>query len=302
MGQPATPIVVIGYDEAAQDLREHYQATESRDMEEAGYRLKHLDTFFAGQRLEAVGPASIRAFVLQRQMQGAANGTINRELATLSRLLRLAYEQDKLARLLVIRRLKERSPRQGFFEREQFEVVKRHLRPDLQVAVAVAYTYGWRIRSEVLTLERRQLDLDMGTLRIDPGTTKGEEGRVVYLTSRLKALLVAQLDRVRALDRDMGHVTPYLFPHLQGRHKGQRVQDFKKAWRTACLKAGYPGMLRHDLRRSAVREMVNRGIPERVAMSITGHRTRSVFDRYHIVSPDDLRKAAIQMADNIGTF
>ena len=180
--------------------------------------------------------------------------------------------------------------------------MRGYLRPDLQVAVAVAYTYGWRIPSEVLTLERRQLDLGAGTLRIDPGITKGEEGRLVYLTPELKALIGAQLDRVRALEQDTAQTTPYLFPHLWGQHKGHRVQDFKKAWRSACLKAGYPGMLRHDLRRSAVREMLNRGIPERVAMSITGHRTRSVFNRYHIVSPEDLRKAARQLSGSISTF
>ena len=141
--------------------------------------------------------------------------------------------------------------------------------------------------------------MEAGTLRLEPGTTKNDDGRVVYLTPELKALLAAQVERVRALERGMGRIIPSLFPHLEGRHRGKRIRDFRGAWKRACLKVGCPSMLRHDFRRTAVRNMVNAGIPERVAMKVTGHKTRSVFDRYHIVSPADLQEAARRLAGTI---
>lgn len=156
------------------------------------------------------------------------------------------------------------------------------------------------MRFEVLALELRHVNLEAGTLRLAPGTTKNDDGRIVYLTPELKALVRAQVERVRAVERKAGRIIPYLFPYRSGpRRLGQRRRDFRKAWAAACKAAGVPGMHRHDFRRTAVRNMVNAGVPERVAMKVTGRRTRSVFDRYHIVSPGDLQDVARRLA---GTF
>jgi integrase len=300
MGQPVLPRVDrIRYEEIAKDLRLHYETTGKRNCHEAEHRLKHLDAFFAGSRVANLSAADVTTYVAKRQTEGVANGTINRELAVLTRMLRLAYENGKLVRLPVVRKLKENAPRSGFFERDQYEAIRRYLRPHLQVAVEIAYRFGWRLQSEVLTLERRHLDLEAGTLRLDPGSTKNGEGRIVYLPPDLKAQLTGQTERVRALERQTGRIIPYLFPHLRGRRQGQRIRDFRRAWQGACAKAGVPGMLRHDCRRTAVRNMVNAGVPERVAMTVTGHRTRAVFDRYHIVSPADLQDVARKLTGTI---
>jgi integrase len=268
----------------------------------------------------------VTKYIAARQEEGAANGTIIQELGVLGRMFRVASAGGKFLPNPIIHRPKAAKPGEGFFERSQFEAVKRHLRPDLQVAVTIAYAFGWRRQSEVLTLRRRQVDLNACTLRLEPGTTKNDDGRTVSLTPELVEMLRAQGERVQLLEMDLGHKVPHLFPYLSGEHKGERIPDFRKAWRTACLEAMLEGLegekrtrreaelkaalkrkekpgllerIRHDFRRTAVRNMVNRGAPERVAMKITGHKTRAVFDRYHIVSPADLQDAARRLT---GTF
>jgi integrase len=167
-------------------------------------------------------------------------------------MLQLAGRRRKVLHVPPIPLLKESAPRAGFFEPDQFAAVRRHLRPDLQLAVDLAYTYGWRVRDEVLTLERRHVDLDAGTIRLDPGTTKNDDGHVVYLTPPLAATLAEQLERVRGLERRLGRIVPFVFAHAEdgpldpttGRRRyvaGDRIRDFRRAWRTACRRAGCRG-------------------------------------------------------------
>jgi integrase len=78
---------------------------------------------------------------------------------------------------------------------------------------------------------------------------------------------------------------------------GERIRSFRKRWTKACRKAGCPGMIRHDLRRTACRNMVNLGVPGRVVLRVMGHKTRSMLGRYAIVSPEDLRDAARRLLE-----
>jgi integrase len=145
----------------------------------------------------------------------------------------------------------------------------------------------------VLTLTKAQIDLQEGTLRLVAGSTKNRDGRLVYLTPELEAGITGQLACVEALEHERGEAIPWPFPHLVGRHQVERIKSFRKRWTRACRQAGCAGALRHDLRRTALRNMVHLGIPEGVVMRLVGHRTRSMLDRYNIVSPAGLREAAL---------
>ncbi len=86
----------------------------------------------------------------------------------------------------------------------------------------------------------------------------------------------------------------------QASQKPRPIGSFRKTWIAACKAAGCPGRIPHDFRRTAVRNLVRTGIPERVAMQLTGHKTRSVFERYNIVSSGDLRDAARKLDEARG--
>jgi len=290
----------ITYDEARADLIKFYKTYETRDTGEAEARLKHLDAFFSKRRLVTITPDVVTSYADERRAErkdeeggtipGAANGTINRELETLSKMLRLAYKNGKLTRLPFVEKLAEAPPRAGF------DTIRRRLPDELRAAMTVAYTFGWRKR-EVLDLKKHQYSSQDGTLRLDPGTTKNGEGRVVKVTSELRAMLDAQVARVREIERKAERVIPWLFPHLEGALEGQRISDSRKAWESACRAAGLPGLLIHDLRRSAVRNMEQAGVPRSVAMKLTGHKTENVYRRYAIVSEADLDSAAVRLAE-----
>ena len=141
-----------------------------------------------------------------------------------------------------------------------------------------------------------------GTLTLDPGMTKNDDARKVYLTPELKVALREQQGRVDEVQRhlakgnDVARIIPYLFSHLTGKRAGTPRTAFYKAWRPACRKAGVPGMLTHDFRRTAVRNMERTGVPRSVATKLTGHRTEAVYRRYAIVSDADLRAATLRLS------
>jgi integrase len=131
---------------------------------------------------------------LPRSAAPRGNAEINRELALLKRMFSLALQAGKLLYRPHIPMLRENNVRTGFFEPDQYRSVLSHLPGGVRPLIEFAYVTGWRIASEVLPLQWRQVDFAAGEVRLDPGTTKNRDGRTFPLTVELRRVLEAQRD------------------------------------------------------------------------------------------------------------
>jgi integrase len=205
----------------------------------------------------------------------------------------LGLRAGKVASRPYIGLLQENNVRTGFFESEQFTAMKSRLPEDLAPAAEFAYLTGWRLRSEVLTLEWWQVDFVAGMVRLEPGSTKNAEGRSFPFAAlpALEALLRKQQDHTRALERRTERIIPWVFHRA-----GAPIKDLRGVWHRACRLAGVPFRLPHDLRRTAVRNLERASVPRSVAMKLTGHKTESVYRRYAIVAEQDLKDGVAKLA------
>jgi integrase len=313
----------LRFNDAVADLETEYQINNRKSMRVLKRRItKHLLPYFGGRRMAAITSADVRAFVAYRKEQGivahrgphkgqrvkdVSNAEINRELTTLKRAFTLAVQGGKLVQAPHIAMLEESAARSGFFEADECVAVCRHLSKELAAVVRFAYVTGWRIDSEVLTLKWSQVNFKErlnpsqalpGTVTLNPGRTKNGEGRVFPFTLALKAVLDQQHKQHAALAK-AGTIEPHVFVRMVANSRGGQktpkpIKRFNKAWANACAAAGVE-RIPHDFRRTAVRNLVRAGVTETVAMRLTGHKTRSVFERYNIVSDADLSVAVSRL-------
>ncbi len=269
----------------------HLRMKGARSLVACASHLKAVRFAFGLRRADELTTPDIHRYIQQRLDAGRARATVNRETGLLRQAFNLAVRQTPplVQRVPYIPALKEDNARQGFFERDEFEAVCQHLPPHLAEIARFAYMTGWR-RGEIVPLRWDAVDLQAREVRLR--TSKSGHPRTLPLSGALWSLIEQRLaQRAYAAPHAREALSEYVF-HAGD---GHAVVDFKRSWKTACQRAGCPERLFHDLRRTAIRDMIRAGVPQSVAMRISGHRTTAVFLRYDITSEDDKRDALLRL-------
>ena len=264
------------------DLVEHYYHLNNRTSPSNAKCLRRMRKHFGSYTAQACTALVISHYMTARQRAGRKPSTINRETAVLRRAFKLGYQLDLVSRMPFIQHLPEFGVRNEFFTRVEIDALLPSLPEYLRDVVLFGFLTGWR-KGEIVSLRWSNVNRAEAVIRLDPEQNKGRTVRVLALQGELAALIER---RWRA--RKVGNT---LVPHVFHR-AGRQLGTFRWPWNKACRETGLGHRWFHSLRRSAARNMSLQGIPEKVIMSIMGHKTRVMFDRYNIVTEADQRAYA----------
>jgi integrase len=295
--------------------------------------LTHLDPFMGytkagdkGVKVNQITRSMITKFENERKAAFASTGTINRALAALRRMFKLAIKNEMLTSGPVIETGAEMKPRQGFLEIEDYDRLYAAFPPYVQNLLQIGFYTAMR-REEILSLRWSQLSDGM----LDLGITKSGIARMVPLLDGIPETI----ENLRRANPQAGD-NDFIYLNADG----EEVGSFEKVWQNTCVRLGiktklcghvtashfskgydpargldccagcraiyewadynnrpvevgeYVGFIFHDLRRSGIRNLIRAGVDPTVAKAISGHEDDSVFERYNITSVKDLKEAA----------
>lgn len=274
-------------------VEKDYIRNKRRSLDRAQRAIKHLDGFFDRIRALDVEENAIEQYVDYRlDIDKASNATVKYEMSIAKRAFHLA--QKTLGQIPKFPVISVANVRKGFFEEDEFTEFVSKFDEDLQPALKFAYLTGWRMKSEIFSLQWPQVDFTAGEVRLEPGTTKSGDGRTFpfRFVPELEEVLKTQKERTDKFKREHYMIVPWVF-----HRRGKQIDDIRGAWKKAqeaCPNMGKK--IPHDFRRSAVRNLERAGVPRSVAMKLVGHKTEEIYRRYAIVAPQDLEDGLKRLA------
>jgi integrase len=235
---------------------------------------KHIRPEFGGVKMIDLRKQDLEDWVRKLKREPLADASINRCLANLHRAFQIGADEDPplVLRIPAFPWRGENNTRQGLLSVEHYRKLRDELAPHARMVLIIGYHTGMR-RGEILKIRWDQVDLDAGVIHLEKQQTKTNRERVAPIYGEMKAYLEMAKAERDATYPDCQHVVA---------QNGKHVADVKTAWAAAVRRAGIPKILIHDLRRTALTNMEAANIPRHVAMSISGHKTQAVYERYLI--------------------
>jgi integrase len=271
------PAADIRFSDLQQILEDDYSLNRRRSARRMKSAFKNVAAIFGQARASQITAARLSAYAKLRDEDGVAPATIVYELALLRRAMKLARRSALIETVPAFPTIAVHNVRAGFTEDETYDAILDKLAPRARPTIEFLFWTGWRL-GDAVKLRWDQVDRKHGTIVLERGTTKNKAGRV--LPYRALPELDAIIEGEWAL-RDPADERVFRL--------GERtLRDY---WNEARVAAKVPSALLHDFRRTAARRYVRKGINEKVAMQLLGMKTRSIFDRYNIVSEVDMANA-----------
>jgi integrase len=278
LGPSAERLTVAAVLEAYQA---HLEAKGAKAILDLRGRIACVKAQFGTLRVRAIDTARIERWTAALREDGYAPASINSKVRTFRTAMNHARKAGRLLSVPHMPTVSGEHVRQGFVTRPLLERIVKHLPDPVNDAARFAFLVAWR-KEEVLTLTWPQIHRAERTITLP--TTKNGKPRTIAMVDEVAALIEARWAMRQG---------PFVF-HKRGR---RFTQHLRRYWNRACAAVGAEGLVFHDLRRSGVRNLIRAGVTETVAMSISGHRSLSMFQRYNITSLEDQAAAFTKLGE-----
>jgi integrase len=261
--------------------------------------INKFNAVFGDKIISHIKPVDLENYQAKRLKEGISAGTVDHEIGKTKTMIYKAFDNDKVSgrTLRTFKKIKKAlvkgsDIRDRILTINEFNGLMKHSEKHLKPIIAMGYYTGMR-KGEILKLTWGKVDLANRMIRLEITDTKDKEARNIPICDELYKIIVSLPNRIQKTNED-NHVFQY---------KGAKIKgDFRNSLKKACKKAGIiygrfekNGFIFHDLRHTFNTNMRKSGVAESVIMDITGHSSRSMFDRYNTVDEDDTRKAIEQL-------